>query len=173
MHSAQSPLSRRRPIKPHNTDPSYWGSKYWFVMKSVAQMYPDNNPSDYEREAAKSFYMSLQHLLPCEECKAHYKRLVRKYPIDTHLESNRDLLEWVKMIQTTINGETRKPGSVKIAKSLEIQQLSQQTQISVPKQSTTHRVPQSAMNPRKFIIDPAKKRNITRRQGNCKNCGKK
>ena len=57
-------------------------------------------------EKMKTFLESLQHTLPCLECRINYKRHLEKYPI--RLGSRRELFNWVVDLHNAVNLETNK-----------------------------------------------------------------
>lgn len=89
-------------------DPRYWGPQFWFTMHTVAFFYPDT-PNQTEMAHARDFYSSLQSLLPCPGCAAHYSRMLERYPIDRSLESRETLIAWVNKIHNEVNRRLGKP----------------------------------------------------------------
>ena len=89
-------------------DPRYWGSKFWFVMHTVAEFYPQY-PNTDDMANAKNFYTSLRHLLPCPSCAEHYSDLLLKYDIDNHLTSKDSLMRYVNMLHNEVNKRIGKP----------------------------------------------------------------
>lgn len=83
-------------------DPMVWGAKYWFVMMSIAESYPKINPCNDIVTSANAFYESLKTLLPCDTCRAHYTKLLTSYPVINYLHSRQSLVNWVKMIQNSV-----------------------------------------------------------------------
>jgi hypothetical protein len=89
-------------------DPRYWGGKFWFVMHTVAYFYSDT-PDPTEMAHAKGFYVSLQSLLPCPGCAAHYSRLLQQYPIEHAIQSRMSLMRWVNTIHNEVNRRLGEP----------------------------------------------------------------
>lgn len=87
--------------------PSIWGPHGWKFMHYVSLGYP-NNPSEEDKRKYKSFYTSLQHILPCAKCSHNYSHNLIKYPIDNHLSSRDSLVRWVIDIHNQVNNETGK-----------------------------------------------------------------
>ena len=82
-------------------DPNVWGKYYWYTMESIACTADLKDNATLMRTI--EFYNSLQFLLPCEECREHYKAYMAKHPIDEHTQSNATLYNWVKQLQKSIN----------------------------------------------------------------------
>lgn len=87
--------------------PSIWGPHGWKFMHYVSLGYP-NNPTENDKLNYKTFYTSLQHILPCAKCANNYSHNLIKYPIDNHLGSRDTLIRWVIDIHNQVNNETNK-----------------------------------------------------------------
>jgi len=95
-------MSNKQAIKP-----TIWGPHGWKFMHYVSLGYP-NNPSEEDKRNYKTFYTSLQHILPCAKCANNYSHNLTKYPIDNHLENRDTLVRWVIDIHNQVNNETGK-----------------------------------------------------------------
>ena len=89
-------------------DPTVWGPSFWFVLHTVSINYPDK-PTYVEKRTHHDFYRIIQHILPCEACRSHYKELFAKYPIEPFLTSKKSLVTWVVMIHNQVNARLGKP----------------------------------------------------------------
>ena len=69
--------------------PTTWGPFFWHTMHLVALGYP-SSPTYAEKRAAKEFYESLAHLIPCPTCKLHYAENIKKDPISPSVDSKDD-----------------------------------------------------------------------------------
>ena len=94
--------SKKQAIKP-----SIWGPHGWKFMHYVSLGFP-SNPSEEDKKNYKTFYTSLQHILPCAKCANNYSHNLIKYPIDNHLENRDTLVRWVIDIHNQVNNETNK-----------------------------------------------------------------
>ena len=94
--------SKKQAIKP-----SIWGPHGWKFMHYVSLGFP-SNPSEEDKRNYKTFYTSLQHILPCAKCANNYSHNLIKYPIDNHLENRDTLVRWVIDIHNQVNNETNK-----------------------------------------------------------------
>jgi len=83
-------------------DPEIWGPNAWIFLHTITLNYP-NNPSIYDKQYYKNFFMSLQIVLPCEWCSKNYKLHIIKYPIDNYLNSKKDLVTWLIIIHNEVN----------------------------------------------------------------------
>ena len=86
---------------------SIWGSHGWKFMHYVSLGYP-SKPTEEDKKNYKTFYTSLQHILPCAKCANNYSHNLIKYPIDNHLSSRDSLVRWVIDIHNQVNNETGK-----------------------------------------------------------------
>lgn len=85
-----------------NPNPNVFGPHFWFTLHSVSFFYPEN-PTDTDMKIHKDFYESFVHVLPCEECRKHYRILLTRYPIDGHLECREQLSRWVVFLHNQVN----------------------------------------------------------------------
>jgi hypothetical protein len=83
-------------------NPEIWGPNAWIFLHTITLNYP-NNPSIYDKQYYKNFFMSLQTVLPCEWCSKNYKLHITKYPIDNYLNSKKDLVTWLILIHNEVN----------------------------------------------------------------------
>ena len=89
-------------------DPTVWGPSFWFVLHTVSLNYPEK-PTYVEKRTHHDFYRIIQHILPCEACRRHYKELFATYPIEPFLTSKQSLVTWVVMIHNQVNKRLGKP----------------------------------------------------------------
>ena len=89
-------------------DPTVWGPSFWFVLHTVSLNYPEQ-PTYVEKRTHHDFYRIIQHILPCEACRRHYKELFATYPIEPFLTSKQSLVTWVVMIHNQVNKRLGKP----------------------------------------------------------------
>ena len=89
-------------------EPNIWGKHAWIFLHSVSMNYPDN-PSKLDKDRYKNFFESIQYILPCEICKTHYANHINKIPINTALNSRRDLVEWLINVHNEVNKYLNKP----------------------------------------------------------------
>ena len=53
--------------------------------------------------------MSLQHVLPCEKCKEHYKQNIQTYDLNNSLGSRQELVKWLIDLHNDVNRDNGKP----------------------------------------------------------------
>ena len=89
--------------------PEIWGPHAWIFLHSITFDYPDN-PTKEVKEKYKGFFESLQDILPCEKCRNHYKKNIKKYPLNEYVLKNRkNLIEWLIDLHNIINKMNGKP----------------------------------------------------------------
>jgi hypothetical protein len=93
---------------PGNIPPTTWGPFFWHTIHLVALGYP-KEPTYAEKRAAKEFYESLVHLIPCPICKLHYAQHLKDLPISASLDSREDLFRWTVTIHNKVNKDLGKP----------------------------------------------------------------
>lgn len=90
-------------------DPREWGPYFWSTMHTVAVFYPDHPTSD-DMNNARSFFLSLRGLLPCQACADHYSSMLMRNPIENALLSKMELIKWVWQMHEEVNSRTGKRG---------------------------------------------------------------
>jgi hypothetical protein len=76
-------------------------------MHLVALGYP-NEPTYAEKRAAKEFYESFTHLIPCPTCKLHYAEHLKGMPLTPSLDSRKDLFKWTVDMHNLVNRDLGK-----------------------------------------------------------------
>ncbi len=85
-----------------------WGPHAWRLLHSISFAYP-TKPSEIERRRTKEFFTSLQHVLPCPDCRHHFARLLREKPIDDALTSQDLFCRWLVGAHNDVNERLGKP----------------------------------------------------------------
>ena len=85
-----------------------WGPPAWTFLHTVTYNYPEN-PTEDDKRNFYNFFDSLQHVLPCEKCKAHYKQNIKKYDLKNNLGSRQELVKWLIDLHNDINKDNGKP----------------------------------------------------------------
>ena len=93
---------------PGSIPTTVWGPPFWMTMHILALGYP-KSPSYSEKRAAKQFYESLTHLIPCPVCKLHYQEHLKDLPVTPSLDSRTDLFRWTVEIHNRVNKDLGKP----------------------------------------------------------------
>ena len=93
---------------PGRIPPSTWGPFFWHTMHLVALGYP-NEPTYSEKRAAKEFFESFTHLIPCPTCKLHYADHLKEMPITPSLDTRKDLFKWTIDMHNLVNKDLGKP----------------------------------------------------------------
>lgn len=90
-------------------NPEIWGKHMWTSIHFVALGYP-NEPTQYHKNAYKTFFDSLAQTLPCKSCSDHFKQLLKSFPLtDDHLKNNMKLFEWTVFLHNKVNKKLNKP----------------------------------------------------------------
>jgi hypothetical protein len=77
-------------------------------MHLVALGYP-TTPTYAEKRAAKEFYESFTHLIPCPICKLHYADHLKQLPVTPSLDNRQDLFRWTVQMHNLVNKDLGKP----------------------------------------------------------------
>ena len=83
-------------------EPKIWGPSGWLFLHTITLNYP-HNPTIYDKEHYKNFFLNLQNVLPCRYCSHNYKLHLKKYPIDKYLNSKKNLIQWLIHIHNEVN----------------------------------------------------------------------
>ena len=89
-------------------DPIVWGPHLWFVLHIITFTYPEN-PTEHDKRSHRDFFINLGDVIPCEQCKKHYKKHSSEYPITPHLDNKADLIKWLIQIHNFVNISLGKP----------------------------------------------------------------
>ena len=84
-----------------------WGPPAWTFLHTITYNYPEN-PSDNDKKNYHNFFDSLQHVLPCEKCKGHYKQNIQKYDLNNSLDNREDLVKWLIDLHNEVNKDMGK-----------------------------------------------------------------
>jgi hypothetical protein len=88
--------------------PEVWGPPYWFVMYTVAMIYPDD-PTAATKRRYYDFFMNMPQFLPDADCGEWFRRMLDEYPISTYLDKKDSLLHWISFVHNKINARLGKP----------------------------------------------------------------
>lgn len=86
--------------------PHLWGKSAWEFMDSLVLTYPRENPPASKRDAAYNYFQSLTELLPCPDCRDHYKGFLARHSLFPALASRRSLLDFYFQLRSEIQART-------------------------------------------------------------------
>lgn len=88
--------------------PDVWGPHGWKFIHYITLGYP-NNPTQTDKEKYANFFNSLQYVIPCSICGAHFRENLKTNPInDNILSSKLKLIEWGIDIHNLVNKSNNK-----------------------------------------------------------------
>lgn len=76
----------------------FWGESWWVVLHSAAAGYTLDKAPYY-----RLLISSYTGLIPCQQCRDHFKENLQKYPVEKYLRSNEDLLFWTYIVHDAVN----------------------------------------------------------------------
>ena len=88
--------------------PSVWGPVFWTTMHIVTLGYSPN-PTKEEKEAVIQFFRSLEFVIPCPICRAHYSKFLKDDPVENHVGSRDALIKWLFDVHNNVNMQLNKP----------------------------------------------------------------
>ena len=88
-------------------DVRIWGPNAWEFMHAVTFSYPISNPSDEEQKNMRNFFVFIGNLLPCQECRYHFIKLLETTPPD--VSSRHALSNWLVDRHNDVNVRLHKP----------------------------------------------------------------
>mgnify|MGYP003955750091 CR=1 FL=1 len=77
-----------------------WGPHAWIFLHSITMAYPEN-PTEQDKSNFRTFFSSIQDILPCSICKTHYKQHLTENPIQ--LSNRKELVNWLINIHNSVN----------------------------------------------------------------------
>ena len=83
-----------------------WGPSTWLYLHTIAYNYP-SNPTIEDMNKYKILFNNL--ILPCKECQIEYNNLLKQYPIENNLLSNKHINNWLIDIHNKVNKRLNKP----------------------------------------------------------------
>ena len=86
-----------------NLNPKIWGPHGWFFIESIIIALPNNIDLNMQNEL-KHFFISLQSLLPCEKCRLHFSKYVKKTDIINYDFSNKNnVIKWINSAHNNVS----------------------------------------------------------------------
>lgn len=122
--SSDSSLFSSNPL----LDPKIWGPKVWETIDIFIAGYGEH-PTEGLKLAAKDFFKSLQQLLPCPFCRNHYRKLLKEKPIDSYLENNNLLKEYVQWLKSEVKNNIQK--QLELKKQLQFDKANTDEEIEI------------------------------------------
>jgi hypothetical protein len=87
----------------NNISPEEWGPSAWRFLHYITFSYPDK-PSNIDKKNMKTFFLSLQHILPCEKCRFNFSKHISVFPLnETVLNSRFNLINWLINVHNEVN----------------------------------------------------------------------
>ena len=83
-----------------------WGPPGWKFLHTITFNY---KPTPENKEHYKTFFSSLNSVLPCPYCCTSFSVYSKAIPIDEYLESSQGLTYWLYVIHNLVNQKVCKP----------------------------------------------------------------
>lgn len=87
--------------------PTVWGPLFWTTMHIVSLGYSPT-PSKEEQSAVIQFYRSLEFVIPCPICRAHYSKFLKDMPVENHVANRDALVKWLFDVHNNVNKQLGK-----------------------------------------------------------------
>ncbi len=84
-----------------------WGSSGWQFIHSIAYAYSPT--SDQVKKTYYDFFIGLGKVLPCMECREHYKENVKEIELFNALDSQETFFRWSYDLHNAVNKQTGVP----------------------------------------------------------------
>lgn len=99
-------------VKRVDYEPGQWGPPAWQFLHTITFGYPDE-PDEEIKEDFWQFFRSLQQVLPCANCRRHYRKKLRqaeglRHTLQDPFASRRQLSQWVVELHNAVNKQNRK-----------------------------------------------------------------
>jgi hypothetical protein len=86
----------------------YWGPPLWKSIHAITRSYPDA-PTKEIKNQYQTFIMSLGPVLPCPNCREHYKKYVSGVNWDDILKDHQSFVQFGIDFHNDVNKRTGKP----------------------------------------------------------------
>jgi hypothetical protein len=87
-----------------NINPKIWGPPMWDSLFYIAFSYPEINPSKIEKENIYNYLISIGEILPCENCRIHFRNNLKENPLTEQiLASRKNIILWLLSIKNNIS----------------------------------------------------------------------
>lgn len=92
-----------------NFNPNIWGKNAWLFIETSILSYPDNPDNDIKK-GYYNFLESLLYIIPCYECRRHYRDFFNNNKLTDDILSSRDkLIDWIINCHNNVNKINGKP----------------------------------------------------------------
>jgi hypothetical protein len=85
-----------------------WGPGLWIGLHCMTFNYPDT-PSQIDKNHYKTFFESLQFMLPCVYCRDSYTIYIKYLPINNFLDDRYGVTYWLYRLHNLVNQKLQKP----------------------------------------------------------------
>jgi len=85
----------------------YWGPLLWESINTIIREYPEN-PTAETQQNYKLFFQSLGDVIPCKDCRIHYRNHLQNLSIQDALKSRDDLINFIIDLHNEVNKATGK-----------------------------------------------------------------
>jgi len=84
--------------------PNIWGPSTWIMLHLLTLSYPEN-PTNIDIENHRNFLLSLSDVLPCSECRTHFKGHLKKCALHSALRSRNEYVKCVWRMHNDVSPE--------------------------------------------------------------------
>lgn len=84
---------------------AFWGPPYWDVLHTAAACF---SPEPEKIEGVLELLSSYTKIIPCSECRTHFKQHLRDHPVDLYLGDCHQFFFWTYLIHDLVNIEYTK-----------------------------------------------------------------
>uniref|UniRef100_A0A6C0J8G0 thiol oxidase n=1 Tax=viral metagenome TaxID=1070528 RepID=A0A6C0J8G0_9ZZZZ len=75
-----------------------YGPKMWYLIHTFAGKYSFIHSQNYI-----TFIKTLSNLMPCFNCRLHFKKILKEHPVEQHMHSKHKLLYWTFVVHNIVN----------------------------------------------------------------------
>lgn len=103
-HTNTNPAEEKQGISP-----LVWGPQLWNFLHMVSSTYP-NHPTDVEKRQYFTFLLALGNVLPCPNCRNHYKKMLVTHNFSAkHLKDRETFMKFMFDVHNIVNARLHKP----------------------------------------------------------------
>lgn len=86
--------------------PKIWGPPTWIMLHLLSLSYPEK-PSMKDIENHRNFLLSLSDVLPCDDCRVHFKDHLKKCTLSNALQSRENYVKCVWSMHNDVDSSKK------------------------------------------------------------------
>jgi hypothetical protein len=88
----------------HMMEPKFWGNALWTLMETILVSYDLDNTE--VTQSVHMFLYCLQNLIPCSQCRSHYREFMKKHFFIEKLHHRMHMFRWCYLLKKEVYHRT-------------------------------------------------------------------